>query len=325
MTTSPLVSVALASYNGERFIAEQLESILGQSRRPDEVVVSDGGSDDSTVRIVREVFARASRDVRVRVVSDGARLGVAANFERAITATAGDFIALSDQDDRWHPDRLANGLVLLKQPGVLLAAGNAALITAEGTPMPLDLFTALGVGPDEVATLRAPGAFALLLRRNLVTGATVMFRRELLEAARPFPDEWVHDEWLAILAAAIGRLAVDSDPRIDYRQHGANEIGVRAPTVRYRIGRMLEPRGDRYRVLARRARVLAERLSALPVSQQNRALAQRKAAFEAVRAEYGGPRFTRIGPVARRLRDGSYREFSSQGTLDAARDLLQPE
>jgi glycosyltransferase involved in cell wall biosynthesis len=325
MTSTGQVSVALASFNGERYIAEQLRSILGQTRPPDEIVISDGGSQDDTIRVAQEVLDGAPRRIRVEIIADGARLGVTDNFARAIAATRGGFIALSDQDDRWLPDRLARGVGLMELPGVLLSAGNARLVAGDGSPLGIDLFTALGIGTDEVTELDGAGAFALLLRRNLVTGATVMFRRELLDAATPFPAEWVHDEWLAILAAALGRVAVDSSPLIDYRQHGRNEIGVTAPTLRSRTRRMLEPRGDRYRVLARRSEELAERLSTLGAPVDRRELAARKAAFESVRAGYAARRLGRVRPVLMGLRAGSYRDLSSQGTLDVARDLLQPE
>jgi glycosyltransferase involved in cell wall biosynthesis len=324
MSTGGQVSVALASFNGARYIAQQLRSILDQTRPPDEVVISDGGSEDETVKVARDVLAGAAKDIRVEVIADGARLGVAENFERAISATRGEFIALSDQDDRWHPDRLARGLGLVQQPDVLLAAGNANLVAADGRDQGVDLFTALGVGPVELAALEGSGAFPLLLRRNLVTGATVMFRRPLLEVATPFPSDWVHDEWLAILATAFGRVGIDTTPLIDYRQHAGNEIGVRVPTLRYRIGRMLEPRGDRYRVLARRSKELADRLSERAAPLEYRDLAARKVAFESVRASYGVHRISRLRPVLSGVRAGSYRDLSSQGTLDVARDLLQP-
>lgn len=322
MGTAPVVSVALACYNGERFIGEQLRSILGQTRLPDQIVVSDGGSTDDTVRVAREVLASTSH-VPSQLIADGARLGVGANFQRAIAATNGHLIVLSDQDDSWHADRLARTIPSFDDPRVLLASGNARLVDERGTPLRVDLFGALGVGAAEVEVLRGDQAFALLIRRNLVTGATVVFRRELLQVSEPFPAGWVHDEWLAIIAAATGRLSADTDPLIDYRQHGDNAIGVSAPTLRYRIRRMLTSRGDRYPQLARRADALTERLETLDVPTSWRELARRKAEFEAVRASYDSRRLHRVGPVLAGLRDGSYRELSSQGRLDAARDILQ--
>ena len=325
MSRAQLVSVALASFNGEKYLEQQLRSILSQERAPDEVVVSDGGSTDGTVELAREILDGAPEGIRTELIADDARLGVGPNFARAIAGTRGQLIALSDQDDVWHPDRLGRIVGEFADPQVLLASGNARLVNAEGAPLPLDLFASLGIGAEELAALAGPDAFGLLIRRNLVTGETVAFRRTLLEAAEPFPSDWVHDEWLAILAAATGRIVVDRDPLIDYRQHDANEIGVATPTTRNRIGRMLEPRGDRYVGLERRARSLLDRLEAIDAPDRWRELARRKADFEVVRAGYDRRRIRRLGPVLRGLRDGSYAELSSQRRLDIARDLLQPE
>jgi glycosyltransferase involved in cell wall biosynthesis len=321
--TGSVVSVALASYNGERFIAEQLTSILSQSRRPDEIVVSDGGSGDDTVRIATEVLEREAEGIDWEIVTDGARLTVGPNFQRAIALTRGSLIALSDQDDVWHPDRLARAIAAFADADVLLASSDARLVNEAGSPLPHSLFAALGLADRDVERLLSSDAFALLIRRNLITGATVMFRRSLLEAAEPFPADWVHDEWLAIIASALGRLSVERERLIDYRQHGANVIGVSAPTFRYRLGRMLESRGGRYEVLARRSFELSARLSKVDAPLAWRELADRKAAFELARAGYRPVRLARLVPVLRQLRAGSYDELSSQGRLDVARDLLQ--
>ncbi len=319
----PRVSVALASYNGEQYLEEQLQSILAQEPAPDEVIVSDGGSTDRTVAVAAQVLATRP-DVASQVISDGARLRVAANFERAIAATTGDLVALSDQDDVWHPGRLARGVEAFASPDVLLAHSDARLVTASGEPLPFSLFAALRIGPAELRELAGEDAFRLLIRRNLVTGATVMVRRRLLELASPFPREWVHDEWLAITAAAFGRLAPATAEEIDYRQHGRNAIGVVEPTLAHRIRRMLQPRDDRYRDLASRSLVLASRLQAGGAPERWIELARRKASFEAGRAAYPVPRARRITPIVRELRSGSYRDLSSQGRTDVLRDLLQP-
>ena len=152
-----------------------------------------------------------------------------------------------------------------------------------------------------------------------------MFRRQLLAVAEPFPVDWVHDEWLTILAASLGRLSVDPVPLIDYRQHAENAIGVSAPTFRYRVRRMLMSRGDRYPVLAQRSAELMDRLDAVEGTQRWRTLAAGKAEFEAIRAQYDRRRVRRVLPVLTELRSGAYDLFSSQGRLDVLRDILQAE
>lgn len=318
------VSVALASYNGELFLGRQLESIARQTQLPDQVVVSDGGSDDGSVELVRDFFA-AHPALGGVLVADGTCLGVSANFERAIAATTGELVALCDQDDVWAPDRLERGAAAFDDPTVLLTHSNARLVDAAGAPIGIGLFAALGVGGRELAQLAGPDAFALLIRRNLITGATAMVRRDLLNLALPFPEEWVHDEWLGILAAATGGIVPLSAELIDYRQHGGNQIGVAPPTLRGKVRRMLEPRRDRYVRFARRSTVLAERLDEIGAPEKSRLLARRKVEFEGSRAQYGGHRRSRIVPVLRNARGGGYAAFSSQRRLDLFRDLLQPE
>lgn len=320
---SPRVSVVMATFDGARHVEQQLLSILTQSPPPDEVIVTDDGSSDDTLQIVARLAA-AHPGIPVRVVG-GPRAGVTANFERGIQATSGNFVVLADQDDVWHVDRLAVAVeALASDPEVLLQHADADLVDAVGAGLRLRLFEALGVDARVREDLRGSRAFEVYLRRNLATGATVTFRRELMAAAAPFPAAWVHDEWLAIIASATGRIQVLDDVVIDYRQHGSNQIGVARPTLSYRMSRLLGPRGDRYVRLAERACALVDRLDYLEVDERLRHLARRKRDFELTRAAYPAGRLRRIGPVLGQLRRGSYSVLSSQGRLDAIRDLLQP-
>ncbi len=321
------VTVALCTYNGAAFIREQLESILQQTRPPDELVVADDGSADDTISIVHAVFsAHGSQRTRLRVLTGGDRpLGVTGNFARAVAAATGDILVLSDQDDRWRPDRLSVAISAFeRQPGIVLQHGDARLIDESGTSLGLTLFAALRLSRRERTEIEQGRAFAAYLRRNLATGATMAFRRSLLSAALPFPREWVHDEWLAIVAAATGEIGVLADPLVDYRQHDANEIGVTAATLGYRLGRVCEPRGDRLVRLSARAEELERRLAALDVNSEWLELARGKARFERTRARFAAVRILRIAPVLRLWSSGAYGRYSSQRGFDVIRDILQP-
>lgn len=320
--TASAVSVALCTYNGERFLEAQLRSILGQSLRPAEVVVADDGSTDATLAVVERIAAES--DVPFRVLSAGGRLGVTANFQRAVEACASPLIALADQDDVWHPDRLAAAVAVLEaEPDVLLVHSDARLVDGEGADLGHHLMGSLLPSAAERRMLATDAPLAAYLRRNFVTGTTVTFRSTLRDAAVPFPASWVHDEWLAVVAAVIGRVRYLDRPLVDYRQHGANEIGMEAPSFRRRLRRMLEPRGERLERLAERSALLAERLAdSAPAAAGDRL--RRKAAFEHRRGAYPRMRLLRVVPVLRQALGGSYAEFSSQGSLDVVRDLLQP-
>ena len=318
----PTVSVAMATFNGACYVEAQLRSILEQERPPDEIVVSDGGSHDATVEIVRRVLG-AQSSIMSKIVADGERLDVTANFARALAVTSGDFIALSDQDDTWHPDRLRRGVEAFDGE-VLLTHSDARLVDVDGADMRVRLFDALGVSSRDLERLAGDEAFALLIRRNVVTGATAMISRRLLDLALPFPGSWIHDEWLAAIASAIGRVAPSPDALIDYRQHGANAIGVTTPTIRYRMRRMLKPREDRYRRLAIRAGDLVDRLDTIGAPDRWRDLSRRKREFEKRRSRYSPSRLLRTPAVLGGALRGDYRDLSSQRDLDILRDILQP-
>ncbi len=320
-----VVSVALCTYQGERFIREQLHSIINQTRPVDEVIVCDDGSTDTTVGIVREVAASVRGQTRVIIAATDRVGGVSPNFARALAACSGDVIALSDQDDVWHPHRIETALAALgRTDEVALAFSDARLIDADGAALGANLHAGLHLRSAERLALAQGKAFRVLIRRNVVTGATTMVTRALVDRAAPFPAEWVHDEWLAIIAAVSGRMVLIPDQLIDYRLHGGNQIGVEDPSLAGGVRRMLSPRADRLVLLSERTRVLEARLLELGVDPEIVALAHRKAEFECARAAYPKSRITRVPAVVGQWARGRYGPLSSQGVLDVARDLLQP-
>lgn len=315
----------MATFNGARYVAEQVHSILDQEVLPDELVVSDDGSDDDTLDVIRAVFSgRSETSVALKVVA-GTHSGVTGNFERAIRATSGDHIFLCDQDDRWHPDRILAVEVMFEQDANLeFVHADAELIDGVGNPLGTRLLDALGVTAQERSAIHSGRALEVFIRRNVATGAASAFRKTLLQRALPFPSQWVHDEWLATLAAAAGTLALLEQPVTDYRQHGANEIGVSTQTLGYKLGRMLEPRNDHYAALAARFARLQDRMRDEHLTADAEGLLREKVEFESARADYPKVRIARLRPVLSQVRRGRYRMLSSQGSMDVLRDLVQP-
>lgn len=322
---TPSISVALCTHNGATYIEEQLVSILEQVPAPEQLVVSDDASSDETIARVREVAGRYPAVV-LTVFENTAPLGVTKNFEQAIRACSGDLIALSDQDDVWHPGRLALFVAgFAAQPAVALLHSDARLVDAAGQTLGHTLAEALGVSAGEVASIHNGDAFSTLLRRNVVTGACTVFRRSLVEFAAPFPPSWVHDEWLGMIAAAVATTDFIEQPTIDYRQHGANQIGATKLTLGGKFGRMMEPRRARNARLETNISVLVDRLQRLGsrVSADTVHRALDKLDHERMRNALPETRMRRIPAVARALVAGHYGRYS-RGTLDAVRDLLQP-
>ncbi|TQO20752.1 glycosyltransferase involved in cell wall biosynthesis [Rhodoglobus vestalii] len=323
--STPSISVALCTHNGATFIDEQLVSILEQVPAPQQLVVSDDASSDDTIARVREVVARYPA-VELTILENIPPLGVTKNFEQAIRACTGDLIALSDQDDVWHAGRLALfASEFAARPEVSLIHSDARLVDAHGRPLGHTLAEALGVSAAEVASIHAGDAFSVLLRRNLVTGACTVFRRSLVEYAAPFPAGWVHDEWLGLIAAAVASTDFIDHPTIDYRQHGANQIGATKLSVAGKFRRMVEPRRARNARLEANMSVLLDRLQRLGsrVSDEKVQRALAKLDHELMRSSLPEGRLRRIPAVSRACLAGNYRRYS-RGPLDAVRDVVQP-
>lgn len=323
------VSVAMCTRDGERFIEDQIRSILGQSVRPSQIVISDDASSDETVALVTTTIAtwrvdhpEAALDV-VRLHNPRA-LGVAENFARAIAACTGELVALSDQDDVWSPHRLERMVgVFESRPELILLHTDAKLIDAEGRTIGPSLFDSLGVGTATRRAIHSGRAFEVLMKRNIVTGATTVFRRRVAHLAAPFPPDWIHDEWLAIVASIAGEVDLLEEALVQYRQHSANEIGAERLGLIGMAGRMLENGTDRNRRLLARSEQLAMRISGLPASAEQVAAVGAKLAHERVRANLGRKRVSRVMPILREFATGRYGSFG-RGIADAARDLLQP-
>ncbi|MGH8163306.1 MAG: glycosyltransferase family 2 protein, partial [Rhodanobacteraceae bacterium] len=221
-------SVVLCTFNGVRFLPALWDNLLAQTRLPDEIVVRDDASRDGTWEKLQSLrVAAVARGIDVSLARNPENLGYAKNFETALADASGDILFLCDQDDLWHPGKLSTMLARFEQcPRLTLLHADARLIDAAGNDMRCTLFRALEVTRKETDRIHRGGAFDVLLRRNLATGATLALRRALLADAMPFPDEWVHDEWLAIIAASLGEVDCLETPLMDYRQHGGNQIGA---------------------------------------------------------------------------------------------------
>lgn len=316
------IAVVMGTYNGADYLREQLRSILDQTRPPDQIIISDDASTDGTVAIARRALEGFAGDVII-TANSGPR-GVVRNFTHGLELASTDLIALSDQDDVWHPDKLEKMIAPFeRRPHLLLLHSDARLVDAVGAPNGDKLLQSLTMSTAIKSEVHGGHAAGILLRRNFVTGATTVIRRELLASAMPVPDGWLHDEWLAMVAASIGELDLVEEDLIDYRQHGSNEVGATVLGVVGRARRISESRAERNVRLLTRAEQLPERLVALRADGDLVAEALQKLHHERMRSDLPAGRFRRIPPVAGALLRGSYRRYG-RGALDAVRDLFQP-
>lgn len=223
-TITDSISVALCTYNGEKFLEEQLASLEAQERRPDELVVCDDGSTDKTVKLIESFAATVPFPVRIHV--NPINLGSTVNFDRAMRLCAGSLIAFCDQDDIWHPTRLARcARSLQDDPGLGLVFSNGELIDDAGERLPGRLWDQFTFNSAIRERIRQ-GDMLPLVRYRFVTGATLMFRAHLREYICPAAGEWLHDGWLAAIAACLARVGFIDEPLIAYRIHQQQQVGT---------------------------------------------------------------------------------------------------
>lgn len=327
MAISPDISVAMCTYNGAQYIVEQLESMAAQTLLPAEIVVSDDGSTDGTVALLKQTWERLAeqssevRKVKLSVLSNKTSLGVTKNFEQAIAATSKPYIFLADQDDIWFPTRLETEIAQLNV-GAGFVFGDAQLINESGERLGHSLFEALALTSSERTGI-VSRPVDVLIKRNIVTGATAAFSRSIFEKATPFPADWVHDEWLAMVAALTGERFAVTESLIGYRQHSSNQIGVKKNTLATRMAKLRAEGAERNARLLARITSLSERSVELGASHSALALIASSMKFQQARSAYPRNRAIRWVPVLGQVLTGRYFRVSN-GPRDVLRDLVQP-
>jgi glycosyltransferase involved in cell wall biosynthesis len=241
---TPPVAIVLATYNGGRYLDEQIRSLQAQDVADWRLLVRDDGSTDDTPYRLRRF---ASEDSRISVLGTDRRLGVVRNFGELLRQAhldGAEYVFLCDQDDVWRPDKLRRSLSLMSRLEAEHGHGVPLLVHSDLEVVDLELrqvhpsfLEFQGIRHEERDPLQ------VLLAQNFVTGCASLLNRALLEFALPIPDACImHDWWLAQCAAARGALGFLPEPTIRYRQHAANQIGAGGAWANLNV---LNPRGRR--------------------------------------------------------------------------------
>lgn len=201
-----MISVCIATYNGGRFIKEQLESIISQLSENDELIISDDGSTDNTVDIISSF-----NDNRIILLYNNNKHGFVGNFENALKMSKGDYVFLSDQDDIWKPNKVKVVKEQLRQYALIVH--DAELVDGEGKPL----------GKNYFSTLHGKESFLANLWKTRWLGCCMAFRREVLEACLPFPNGIIaHDYWIGMYGMIKFDYCFMKDALISYRRHNNN-------------------------------------------------------------------------------------------------------
>ena len=201
-----MVSICIASYNGCKYIRQQLVSILAQLSCNDEIVISDDNSSDGTRELVLSMD-----DSRIKLFLNSGRHGVVPNFENAIRHTSGDCIFLCDQDDVWEKNKVNRCLEVLQSAD--LVVHNLLVMNGEGCVSDMDFFS----------IRHSREGYWRNLYKNSFMGCCMAFRRDILNYLLPFPEGilW-HDMWIGLMVEKKGKVKFIDDKLLYYRRHGSN-------------------------------------------------------------------------------------------------------
>lgn len=268
------VSIALATYNGATFLGEQLASLARQNRLPDELVVTDDASSDTTIAMLEAFSADAPFPVRIH--QNPVRLGYRANFMKAMQLCQSNLIALCDQDDIWDADKLTVAVRALEDPEVLLFFHGATLIDRAGMPLGTASIMSLPARspPLSFFPLMNPYGFSIVFRRSLVASAQ---HWDLSIDTMDQTSRMAHDQWVFFLASVFGTIAYSDAHLVQYRQHGGNAYGSKGgwDGIRHRVTALFHNNGADHELFSRaasaRGRLLRTMATNISPSQREKA------------------------------------------------------
>ncbi|MEJ7848064.1 MAG: glycosyltransferase family 2 protein [Pyrinomonadaceae bacterium] len=334
------ISIALCTFNGAKFLSEQLESFLSQTRLPDELVVCDDCSQDGTVNII-ESFSRTA-PFPVRLYVNEKNLRSTKNFEKAISLCIGDLIFLSDQDDVWAPRKLERiEAEFGRNPNFGMVFSNAELVDENLEPIGHDLWE-FSFSREDRQKARTGKMLEIVLIKNVVTGATMAFRSDFREMLTRIPTDipdTIHDAWIAVVIAANAEVAFLDEKLIRYRQHAGQQLGIEWKyTGKLKKG----TRNEKYAESVGFRQNEQERLSkfneifrSFPQFQKHHIKIRIDSLIDSLKIEneemirhyearknLPPNRFQRIIPVFNEFRSGRYNRFS-KGLMSVAKDLFE--
>jgi glycosyltransferase involved in cell wall biosynthesis len=258
---SARTSVAMCTFNGSRFLREQLQSIASQTMLPSELVICDDLSSDDTISIIKDFASQAA--IPVRLFQNEERLGPSRNFDKAIGLCTGEIILLSDQDDIWAPGKVQRLVEALdSNRAAVYAFSDADMVDEYGKSIGQSLWEAVGLRVTH-RQFRDARQLQILLKHNVVTGATMAIRSSLRDAMLPIPPAWMHDYWAAILGSTVSNGIPVSESLIKYRRHASQVCGHNKSVSLRSVAESLNTHVNDWRERVLNFRVLLERLASL--------------------------------------------------------------
>ncbi|MDD5064775.1 MAG: glycosyltransferase family 2 protein [Phycisphaerae bacterium] len=224
-----MIDILLATYNGEKYLTQQIDSIVAQTYKDWQLLIRDDLSTDNTVNIIKNYTRRCPDKIRLIEDSKG-HLGLVRNFEALLESSQSEFIMFCDQDDIWLPNKIELTLNAMEAAGKtqpntpLLIHTDLKVVDETLTPIAESFWKLHRISPENDCQLKK------IIYRNIVTGCTVMINKKAKEISMPFsPEARIHDWWIALNVVKNGKIIHVTTTTVLYRQHTANIIGAKKP------------------------------------------------------------------------------------------------
>lgn len=320
----------MCTYSGENFLPQQLESIVKQTIRVDELVICDDGSKDATIDLLH-AFAKVA-PFKVHIYQNEVNLGSTKNFEKCMGLCAGEIIFLTDQDDIWRADKVEMQLQYLKEhPEMDAVFSNGLMINDDSEPIGHTIWQEIEFNEKLQKQWNEGRSHEILFNGFVVTGATLALRKACLERLSPFPThvpDLIHDAWIAMALSLECKIGFIAQNLISYRIHSHQQVGfgskVEYVSLSERISRTrtekllpLEEKAEKlnqlYLLLRATPFVPREKLIKLYLAKQH---------FQR-RSTLPDNRFLRLTPIFNQVVKGNYKFSSNDWWIPAIGDLLE--
>lgn len=325
-----MISVALCTYNGSKYLNQQLKSIALQTRPVDEVVICDDGSTDNTLEIIDQY----SKEVTfpVYVFQNSKNLGSTKNFERCLSLCNGEYIFLSDQDDAWYPDKVEKMMAVLEsQPATEAVFSNAMVMNGNSNPVGQAIWDEIEFTSELRTKWKEGKASEILYNNFVVTGATMAVKKTALAKTMPFPvhiKDFIHDAWMAMWLSLNNSITFIDEPLMYYRIHDSQQVGFGGKeeyvTLKDRFTRdrelKLAPIREKADTMQNLYNELLERSGQL--TDKLKVLKSRMEHFQ-MRSSLPSNRLLRVIPVLKDLFRGRYRFSSKDWWRPVVGDIIE--
>ena len=325
-----MISVAICTYNGARFLPMQLESIRAQTLPVNELVVCDDGSTDQTLELITKFASEV--DFPVHIYRNEQNLGSTKNFEKCLSLCQGDILFSCDQDDCWYPEKVEKQVAYLKQhPEIEAVFTNATIIGDQSEPNGRTIWEEIEFTEELQEKWKQGKAHEILFGGFVVTGATLALRKTVLEQLSPFPTaipDLIHDAWIALYLSLSNKIDFITEPLLHYRIHSSQQVGFGSKQEPVRLSdRINRDRSEKLKPLKEKADnlqqlnlLLSQRTGIDP--KKLSALRQRQRHFMR-RATLPKNRLLRVPGVFREVVSGNYCFSSKDWWLPALGDLFE--